>query len=197
MDYETPGELLVQSPAVVLGYLNDARATAETFVNHSDGRWIRTGDEVVVRKSPQGNDHFVIVDRIKELIKVKVCSFPSLDFTSANPSQGHQVAPAELEAFVLAHPFVSDCAVIPVPDQRAGEICKAFVVRAPETVGKSDEEVTRVICKHVEDHKARHKWLTGGVEFIDAIPKSPSGKILRRMLRDQKKTAQQLKGARL
>lgn len=73
-DYETPGELLVQSSSVVLGYLNNEKATAETFFFHEDGRWIKTGDEVLVRKSAQGNEHFVIVDRIKELIKVKVCT---------------------------------------------------------------------------------------------------------------------------
>lgn len=73
--YDTPGELLVQAPAVVLGYLNNERANAETFVYHNDGRWLRTGDEVVVRKSPKGHEHFVVVDRIKELIKVKVSAF--------------------------------------------------------------------------------------------------------------------------
>ena len=71
-DYETPGELVVQGPSVVLGYLNNEKATAETFVFDEGGRWIKTGDEVVVRKSPKGNEHFVVVDRIKELIKVKV-----------------------------------------------------------------------------------------------------------------------------
>lgn len=80
-DYETPGELLVQGPAVVLGYLNNEKATAETFVWHNDGRWIRTGDEVVVRKSERGNEHFVIVDRIKELIKVKVTILPRQSLT--------------------------------------------------------------------------------------------------------------------
>lgn len=69
---ETPGELLVQGPSVTLGYLNNEKATAETFVWDEDGRWIRTGDEAVVRKSDQGHEHFVIIDRIKELIKVKV-----------------------------------------------------------------------------------------------------------------------------
>jgi len=73
-EYETPGELLIQSPSVVLGYLNNERANAETFVWHDDGRWIRTGDEALVRKTPGGNEHLVIVDRIKELIKVKVSS---------------------------------------------------------------------------------------------------------------------------
>jgi long-subunit acyl-CoA synthetase (AMP-forming) len=70
--YDTPGELLVQGPSVVLGYLHNEKANAETFVWHEDGRWIRTGDEVVVKKSPAGNEHIFIVDRIKELIKVKV-----------------------------------------------------------------------------------------------------------------------------
>ncbi|ROT34665.1 AMP-binding enzyme [Sodiomyces alkalinus F11] len=176
-----PGELLVQGPSVVLGYLNNTKATAETFVWLEDGRWIRTGDEVIVRKAASGHEHLVIVDRIKELIKVK----------------GHQVAPAELEAHLLTHPFVSDCAVIQVPDERAGEVPKAFVVKGPDAAGKPDEEIARAICKHVEDHKARHKWIKGGVEFIEAVPKSPSGKILRRLLRDKEKQARQAKGAKL
>lgn len=72
--HETRGELLVQSPSVVLGYLHNEKANAETFVHHEDGRWLKTGDEVLVRKSAQGTEHFVITDRIKELIKVKVRS---------------------------------------------------------------------------------------------------------------------------
>ncbi|OAA61629.1 phenylacetyl-ligase [Niveomyces insectorum RCEF 264] len=171
--YDTPGELLVQSPTVVLGYLNNEKATAETFVHHDDGRWIRTGDEVLVTRAPaSGNEHLVIVDRIKELIKVK----------------GHQVAPAELEAHLLTHPAVLDTAVIQTPDESAGEVPKAFVVKsAAFAAGKSDEEVARAIVRYVEEHKSSYKWLKGGVEFIDAIPKSPSGKILRRLLRDQER----------
>ncbi|KAF7554456.1 hypothetical protein G7Z17_g2921 [Cylindrodendrum hubeiense] len=180
-DYDTPGELLVQGPSIVLGYLNNERATAETFVFHSDGRWIKTGDEVVVRKSSKGNDHFVIVDRIKELIKVK----------------GHQVAPAELESHLLAHPLVADCAVIQVPDPRAGELPKAFVVKSLEAAQKSDEDTTKAIHRHVEEHKAKHKWLKGGIEFIETIPKSASGKILRRVLRDHEKQSRKAEGARL
>ncbi|KAM5346992.1 hypothetical protein ACJ41O_009997 [Fusarium nematophilum] len=180
-EYNKPGELLVQGPTIVLGYLNNAKATTETFVHHHDGRWMRTGDEVIVRKSAKGNEHFVVVDRIKELIKVK----------------GHQVAPAELEAHLLSHPLVSDCAVIQVPDPRAGEVPKAFVVKAGEAKGKSDSDITRSINKYVEEHKARHKWLKGGIEYIDAIPKSPSGKILRRLLRDREKQARKEKGAKL
>lgn len=111
--------------------------------------------------------------------------------------QGHQVAPAELEAHLLTSPYVSDCAVIQVPDDSAGEVPKAYVVKAKETDGKSDDELVRAICKHVEDHKARHKWLKGGVEFIEIIPKSPSGKILRRLLRDKEKADRKAKGAKL
>ena len=71
-EYGKPGELLVQSPSVTLGYLNNEKATAETFIWDEDGRWLRTGDEVIVTKSPQGYEHITIVDRLKELIKVKV-----------------------------------------------------------------------------------------------------------------------------
>lgn len=69
--YDTPGELWVQTPSAALGYLNNQKATAETFVHDEDGRWVRTGDEAVITLSPAGNEHVVIVDRIKELIKVK------------------------------------------------------------------------------------------------------------------------------
>lgn len=71
-EYNQPGELLVQSPSVVLGYLNNAQATTESFIHDEDGRWMKTGDEVIVTKSPLGNEHFTVVDRLKELIKVKV-----------------------------------------------------------------------------------------------------------------------------
>lgn len=182
--YDQPGELVVQSPSVVLGYLNNDKANKETFIEDTDGkgRWMRTGDEAVIRKAPSGYEHVFIVDRIKELIKVK----------------GLQVAPAELEAHLLSHPAVADCAVIPVPDDAAGEVPKAFVVKSGSVgLEENDRMVARDICKHVESHKARHKWLKGGVEFLDVIPKSPSGKILRRLLRDKEKEARRQKGAKL
>ncbi|RBA22409.1 hypothetical protein FPRO05_00756 [Fusarium proliferatum] len=179
-EYEKPGELLIQSPTVSLGYFDNPKATVETFFDDADGRWIRTGDEVLVRMSESGNEHFVVVDRVKELIKVK----------------GHQVAPAELESHLLTHPAVSDCAVIQIPDARAGEVPKAFVVKANHA-SQSDEELARDIQRHVEEHKARYKWLKGGVEFIEAIPKSPTGKILRRKLRDREREARKSEGAKL
>lgn len=70
--HDQRGELLLQSPSVVLGYLHNEKANAETFVHHEDGRWIRTGDEALIRKSPNGHEQVFITDRIKELIKVKV-----------------------------------------------------------------------------------------------------------------------------
>ncbi|KAL2130788.1 hypothetical protein VTI74DRAFT_5949 [Chaetomium olivicolor] len=180
-EYGKPGELLVQSPSITLGYLNNEKATAEAYVWDEDGRWLRTGDEVIVTKSDNGYEHITIVDRLKELIKVK----------------GHQVAPAELEAHLLTHPAVDDCAVIAVPDDRDGEVPKAFVVTPTAMASRKDEDIAAEIVKYVQDHKAHYKWLKGGVEFIDAIPKSPSGKILRRLLRDKEKEARRAKGAKI
>ena len=94
-EYDTPGELYVQGPSVVLGYLNNEKATTETFVHHGDGRWIRTGDEVLVTKSAKGNEHFVVVDRIKELIKVKVRGWRE----TTRGGQGQQTA--ETNTFVF------------------------------------------------------------------------------------------------
>jgi ribosome assembly protein SQT1 len=88
--------------------------------------------------------------------------------------------------------------VIPVQDDRAGEIPKAFVVKS-KSVGleENDALIKRDIAKYVEKEKARHKWLAGGVEFIDVIPKSPSGKILRRLLRDKEREARRKASAKL
>ncbi|OCK77884.1 phenylacetyl-CoA ligase-like protein [Lepidopterella palustris CBS 459.81] len=179
--YDTPGELLIKSPSNALGYFQSPTATLETF--QADG-YVRTGDEAVFRKSATGYDHLFIIDRIKELIKVK----------------GHQVAPAELEALLLGHPLVSDCVVIPVADDAAGEVPKAFVVKAiangdAESVG--DAELAKLLQMHVQEKTARYKWLKGGVEFIDVVPKSPSGKILRRVLRDREREKRRVAGAKL
>lgn len=108
-----------------------------------------------------------------------------------------QVAPAELEAHLLAHPAVNDCVVIGVPSDREGEVPKAFVVKAPGAIEDSDALLARQLRKHVEAHKANHKWLRGGVEFIDEVPKSPSGKILRRLMRDKEREKMRKAGAKL
>jgi acyl-coenzyme A synthetase/AMP-(fatty) acid ligase len=88
--------------------------------------------------------------------------------------------------------------VIPTPHEAAGEVPKAYIVKA-QSVGLEANErmIIREIQKHVENTKARHKWLKGGVEFIDVIPKSPSGKILRRLLRDKDRETRRQKGAKL
>jgi acyl-CoA synthetase (AMP-forming)/AMP-acid ligase II len=179
--YDQPGELWVKSPSVVPGYHLREGADKETFVDRPDGRYLRTGDEAVVRRSPRGHEHVFITDRIKELIKVK----------------GYQVAPAELEAILLTHEAVSDCVVIGVYSEREGEVPKAFVVRAPGSIEESDVLVKRSIMRHVQKQVSRYKWLAGGIEFIDAVPKSPSGKILRRLIRDQEKAKARERGAKL
>lgn len=149
------GELWVRGPMVMAGYLNNPEATAITI--DPDG-WLHTGDVGVI----DADGHLTIVDRVKELIKFK----------------GFQIAPAELEALLLTHPAVADAAVIGVPDEEAGEIPKAFVVLKPgQEVTEAD--ITEFTRGHVATYKVIHD-----VEFAEAIPKSASGKILRRLLRD-------------
>lgn len=80
---------------------------------------------------------------------------------------------------------MDDCAVIGIVDERAGEVPLAFIVKSKKTNGLKDEDVVKAVCEHVESHKARHKWLKGGARVLDVIPKSPSGKILRRVLKAQ------------
>lgn len=145
------GEVCVRGPQVMKGYLNRPEATAATI--DVEG-WLHTGDIGYV----DDDGHFYIVDRAKELIKYK----------------GFQVPPAELEAVLLTHSSVADAAVIPCPDDEAGEVPKAFVVLKGEVT--ADE-----IMEFVSERVAPYKKLRF-VEFIDKIPKSPSGKILRRVL---------------
>jgi acyl-CoA synthetase (AMP-forming)/AMP-acid ligase II len=145
------GEICVRGPQVMFGYLGRPDATAQTI--DADG-WLHTGD--IGYADEEG--FFFIVDRAKELIKYK----------------GFQVAPAELEAVLLTHPSVADAAVIPVHDDEAGEIPKAFVVTR---AGVSEDEVIAYVAARVAPHKKVRR-----VEFIEQIPKSPSGKILRRLL---------------
>ncbi|HUQ33624.1 MAG TPA: 4-coumarate--CoA ligase family protein [Pyrinomonadaceae bacterium] len=145
------GELWIQGPQVMKGYLNRPEATAHTV--DPEG-WLHTGD--IGYADEEG--HFFIVDRAKELIKYK----------------GFQVAPAELEAVLLSHPRIADAAVIPLPDEEAGEVPKAFVVLKGEAEA---EEIKEYVSERVAPYKKIRQ-----LEFIEQIPKSPSGKILRRVL---------------
>ena len=150
-----PGELWVKGPNVMLGYLNNEQATADTI--DADG-FLHTGDMAQV--DPTGCVY--IVDRLKELIKYK----------------GYQVPPAELEALLLTNPKVADTAVIGVIEEETGEeIPKAFVVRQPDS-DLTEAEVIEFVASKVAPHKK-----VRAVEFIEAIPKSASGKILRKDLR--------------
>jgi acyl-CoA synthetase (AMP-forming)/AMP-acid ligase II len=180
--YDTPGELWIAGPNVTMGYLNKEKATNETYtVDKSGRRWLHTGDEVEVRVSKQGNEHYWIVDRIKELIKVPLYLIVSLIVQV----KGFQVPPAELEALLLSHELIEDAAVIGVPDEYSGELPKAFVVLKKGT--QESKTIAREIQKWVEERKVKYKWLTGGVEFLEMIPKTASGKILRKDLRLKEK----------
>lgn len=145
------GEVCVRGPQIMKGYLNRPDATAQTI--DPDG-WLHTGDIGYADE----DGHFFIVDRAKELIKYK----------------GFQVPPAELEAVLLTHPCVADAAVIPCPDDEAGEVPKAIVVLRQAS---EPEAIMDFVAERVAPHK-RIRYL----EFVETIPKSPSGKILRRVL---------------
>lgn len=172
------GEIWVRGPNVMLGYWNNPKATAETLT--ADG-WLKTGDICYI----DSRGHFTVVDRRKELIKVK----------------GNQVAPAELEAVLLDHPEVSDAAVVGVTIE-GEELPRAYIVLRPGGKAKPSE-----IASWLSTRVARHKRLAGGVKMIDSIPKNPvsltrhmsfmpllwykaemetqSGKILRKSLRER------------
>jgi len=153
---DADGEIWVKGPQVMKGYLNNEDATASTI--DADG-WLHTGDIGHI----DADGHMFVVDRLKELIKYK----------------GFQVPPAELEALLLTHPKVADAAVIGLPDEEAGEIPVGYIVVKP------DQELTEAeVQAFVADQVASYKQVRV-VHFVDEIPKSASGKILRRVLRDQ------------
>ncbi len=152
------GELWIRGPQVMKGYLNNPEATAHAI--DADG-WFHSGD--VARLDEDGS--LCIVDRIKELIKYK----------------GFQIAPAELEALLLTHPSITDAAVIPVRDEEAGEIPKAFVVAGGAI---TVDEVLAFVAERVAPYKK-----VRAAELVEEIPKAPSGKILRRVLIERERAA--------
>ena len=147
------GELHVQGPHVMAGYYENEQATEDAFENG----WFKTGD--VVYYDSEG--WFYIVDRIKDMIKVK----------------GYQVSPSELEDVIRAAPGVLDVAVIGVEHEQYGEAPKAFIVK------KCAELEAAAIDEYLEDKVASYKRLAGGIVFLTELPKSPTGKILRKELR--------------
>ena len=149
------GELVIRGPHVMKGYWKAPEENARAL---RDG-WLHTGD--IARRDALG--YLYIVDRKKEMIKYK----------------GFGVAPAELEALLHEHPAVADCAVVPMKDPEAGEIPRAFVVVRPGAQVTPAE-----LMRFVEERVAGYKKIRA-VEFIDEIPKNPSGKILRRVLKER------------
>ncbi|XP_051198171.1 4-coumarate--CoA ligase 4 [Lolium perenne] len=149
-----PGEICIRGKQIMKGYLNDPVATKNTI--DKDG-WLHTGDIGYV----DDDDEIFIVDRLKEIIKYK----------------GFQVPPAELEALLITHPEIKDAAVVSMQDELAGEVPVAFVVRT-EGSEISENEIKQFVAKEVVFYKRICK-----VFFADSIPKSPSGKILRKDLR--------------
>ncbi|KAK4199135.1 putative 4-coumarate--CoA ligase [Triangularia verruculosa] len=169
------GELWLRGPNVFQGYYN--RSNEGVFgLDEKGGRWFKTGD--VVRVDEEGN--FWIVERVKELIKYN----------------GYPVPPAELEGVLLTHPDVLDACVIGIEDKSlATEVPRAYVVvreGVVRTPGKSQE-----LVDHVAKQVASHKKLRGGVHFVDQVPKSPSGKVLRRIMREQAKKDSRQEGSKL
>ncbi|OJJ50311.1 hypothetical protein ASPZODRAFT_139618 [Penicilliopsis zonata CBS 506.65] len=162
--YGVPGELCVRGPTVTPGYLDNPVANSEAF--DTEG-WFKTGD---VAYCDAITHSWYIVDRKKELIKVR----------------GFQVAPPELEAVLLSHPQIVDAAVIGVTFPGAdSELPRAYVVRRP---GEEGAKLTaEAIQQYTTPLLARYKSLAGGIKFVDAIPKNASGKILKRILREDSK----------
>ena len=153
------GELWIKGPNIFQGYLNNSEGTRNALTE--DG-YFKTGD--VGYQDRDGN--FYITDRVKELIKYK----------------GFQVPPAELEGLLASHPLINDVAVIGVYDKsQATEVPRAYVVPRPgiEASKKTEAEIIEWLRLKVSNHKR----LRGGVRFVDVVPKSPSGKILRRLLK--------------
>jgi long-chain acyl-CoA synthetase len=152
------GELIVQGPQVMQGYWKSPEATAESL---RDG-WLYTGD--IGWRDEEG--YVTITDRKKEMIKYK----------------GFSVAPAQIEALLLEHPAVADVAVIAKPSEEAGEVPKAFVVLRTGYENQRVDELMGWVNGKLATFKNVHE-----VEFIDTIPRNPSGKILRRVLKEQER----------
>lgn len=154
----------MRGPTVTPGYFNNPEANAQSFDREG---WFKTGDIAYCDGSTR---KWYIVDRKKELIKVR----------------GFQVAPPELEAVLLSHPQIVDCAVIGmiVPGANT-EYPRAYVVRRPggQDTGPTEDEIQRYVLERL----ARYKALTGGVKFVESIARNPSGKILKRLLREEAK----------
>ena len=155
LEPDMPGELLLSAPTLMLGYWDNPEATSMVVSRDTDGRrWLRTGDIAFVSSTYQSGAIFHIVDRVKELIKVR----------------GYQVSPTELDAVLLERYDVIDAAVVGVP-MNGDEVPRAYVVCKPGAVATSEKEIEEWVSARV----APYKRLRGGIVFVDAIPKNPVG----------------------
>ncbi|EMT74411.1 Luciferin 4-monooxygenase [Fusarium odoratissimum] len=171
--YDTAGELYLKSAAMIPGYLGEDDAMRSKFT--VDG-WLPTGDIGFFRRSPHGDDHLYLVDRLKDMIKVK----------------GLQVNPAEIEELLRVQPGISDAAVIGVVDDEAGERPLAFVV--PTKQDMTAQEKKELILQLDESIKAQldeTHWLRKQIRFIEELPRGQSGKVLKKILREKAKQKDQ------
>lgn len=167
--YNEPGELLLKSPSIMKGYLGQETATREVF---DEQGWLRTGDIAVFRLTGQDGKvtpHLDIVDRKKDIMKVK----------------GLQVAPVEIESHLSSHPAVAEVAVVGVRDEDAGERPYAFIVRSPRAMADLDEESLKAdLNRHVEATLSEPHWLRKNIRFVEEFPKSSNGKPLKYKLKE-------------
>jgi len=155
------GELCFKGNRIMKGYIDDKNATTDVI---DDDGWLHSGDIGYYDEDKQ----FYIVDRLKELIKYKA----------------FQVAPAEIEGLLLSNPKVKDVGVIGIPDEESGELPFAFVVKQAG-VNLTEQEVINFVAENA----SKTKWLRGGAKFIKEIPRNPSGKLLRREMREMYKNS--------
>jgi len=158
------GELIIRGPQVMKGYWNRPEETEDAFIIVDGERWLRTGD--IARIDEEGYEY--LVDRLKETIKHK----------------GFSVSPNEIERLLFTHPSVADCAVVGKPDSYAGEVPKAFIVARSGTRVSPEN-----LIEFVKTKLAEYKWIRE-VEFVSEIPRTPSGKILRKTLIERERAAQ-------
>ncbi|XP_020253316.1 4-coumarate--CoA ligase-like 9 [Asparagus officinalis] len=147
------GELWLRGPTVMIGYVGDRDANASTFDSHG---WLKTGDICYF----DDNGLLYIVDRLKEMIKYK----------------GYQVSPVELEQILVSLPDIVDAAVIPFPNEEVGQLPMACVVKKPGS-NLNQAHIIDYVAKQVAPYKKIRYVL-----FVNSIPRSPAGKILRREL---------------
>ncbi|XP_069114739.1 probable 4-coumarate--CoA ligase 1 [Argopecten irradians] len=152
---EQMGEIMCKGPQVMKGYLNNIAATSETITE--DG-WIKTGDIGYY----DNDGHYFVVDRLKDIIKYK----------------GYQISPTYIESILTSHPAVMEAAIVGIPCDEMGEIPRAYVVKKSQVTAEE-------LVKHVNDQVSPFKRLRGGLEFVEEIPKLPSGKILRRKIKEE------------